>query len=181
MPSPEKRTFSLPTEQAGYIDSLVASGSFASGSEVVRAGLRALQERDAAVEKWLHEEVIGVCDAIWADPGRAIPAAQVFATIRARASGPRKEEALREPQGLNSVLKPLGDLIDLYDYIAVRDGAERAIGYIDRIEDCCRTLSVFPDRGTRRDDLRPGLRILYGGRDLETIFSLIRVSGLNRR
>lgn len=26
----------------------------------------------------------------------------------------------------------LGDLIDLYDYIAQRDGAERAIGYIDR-------------------------------------------------
>ena len=54
----------------------------------------------------------------------------------------------------------LGDLIDLYDYIAVRDGAERAIGYIDRIEEYCRSLSVFPDRGVRRDDLRPGLRIL---------------------
>ena len=26
----------------------------------------------------------------------------------------------------------LGDLIDLYDYIAVRDGPERAIGYIER-------------------------------------------------
>ena len=87
----------------------------------------------------------------------------------------------------------LGDLIDLYDYIASRDGAERAIGYIDRIEDCCRNLSMFPDRGIRRDDLRRGLRtlgferraviaflvtgdavtilrILYGGRDLETIF-----------
>jgi plasmid stabilization system protein ParE len=28
----------------------------------------------------------------------------------------------------------LGDLIDLYDYIAVRDGSDRAIAYIDRIE-----------------------------------------------
>jgi toxin ParE1/3/4 len=87
----------------------------------------------------------------------------------------------------------LGDLIDLYDYIALRDGAERAIGYINRIEDCCRNLSMYPDRGVRRDDLRPGLRILgferraaialqisadtvtilrilYGGRDLETLF-----------
>ena len=84
-------------------------------------------------------------------------------------------------------------MIDLYDYIAERDGAERAIGYIDRIEECCRSLSVFPDRGIRRADLRPGLRvpgferrtviafqitagtvtilrILYGGRDLETTF-----------
>ena len=84
MPSPEKRTFSLPAEQAGYIDTLVASGTYASGSEVVRAGLRALQERDAAVEKWLREEVAGVYDAMKADPGRALPAAQVFATIRAR-------------------------------------------------------------------------------------------------
>ncbi len=84
MPSPEKRTFSLPIEQAGYIDTLVASGSYASGSEVVRAGLRALQERDAVVEKWLREEVIDVCDAIQSDTGRAIPAEQVFATIRAR-------------------------------------------------------------------------------------------------
>ncbi|MSO76293.1 MAG: type II toxin-antitoxin system ParD family antitoxin [Alphaproteobacteria bacterium] len=84
MPSPEKRTFSLPTEQAGYIDSLVASGAYASGSEVVRAGLRALLERDAAVEKWLREEVAGVYDAMRADPGRAISADQVFATVRAR-------------------------------------------------------------------------------------------------
>jgi antitoxin ParD1/3/4 len=84
VPSPEKRTFSLPTEQAGYIDALVACGAYASGSEVVRAGLRALQERDAAVEKWLREEVVGVYDAIEADPGRAIPAEQVFATVRAR-------------------------------------------------------------------------------------------------
>jgi antitoxin ParD1/3/4 len=46
--------------------------------------LRAVQERDAAVEKWLREEVIGVCDAIQADPGRAIPGKQAFAAIRAR-------------------------------------------------------------------------------------------------
>jgi len=48
-----KRTFSLPQEHAAFIDALVSSGSYASGSQVVRAGLRALQERDAAVERWL--------------------------------------------------------------------------------------------------------------------------------
>ncbi len=45
----EKRTFSLPAEHMTFIDEQVASGSYASASEVVRAGLRALQERDAAV------------------------------------------------------------------------------------------------------------------------------------
>jgi len=98
MPSPEKRTFSLPAEQAGYIDTLVASGTYASGSEVVRAGLRALQERDAAVEKWLREEVVSVCDALQSEPGRAIPAKQVFATIRARHADRLKKKSL-EPQG----------------------------------------------------------------------------------
>jgi len=40
-------------------------------------------ERDR-VEKWLREEVVGVYDAMQADPGRAISADQVFATVRAR-------------------------------------------------------------------------------------------------
>jgi antitoxin ParD1/3/4 len=79
-----KRTFSLPAEQAKFIDKQVKSGTYASGSEVVRAGLRALQERDAAVERWLKEEVAPVYDAMKADPKRGIPAAKVFATIRAR-------------------------------------------------------------------------------------------------
>ena len=83
MPSADKRTISLPAEQARYIDALVASGAYASASEVVRAGLRALQERNAAVERWLREEVVPVAAAMQADPGRGIPAEQVFAEIRA--------------------------------------------------------------------------------------------------
>jgi antitoxin ParD1/3/4 len=82
MPSAEKRTFSLPVEQADYIDGLVASGAYATASEVVRAGLRALQERDAAVERWLRDEVVPVAAAMRDDPSRAIPAAQVFNEIR---------------------------------------------------------------------------------------------------
>ncbi len=51
MPVVEKRTISLPAAQARFIDALVKGGAYASASEVVRAGLRALQERDAGRSK----------------------------------------------------------------------------------------------------------------------------------
>ena len=79
----EKRTFDLPPEQAGYIDTLVSSGAYSSPSEVVRAGLRALQERHSAVERWLHEDVVNTYDAMLADPSRAMTTDQVTAAVRA--------------------------------------------------------------------------------------------------
>jgi antitoxin ParD1/3/4 len=96
MSAPEKRTFSLPAEQSDYIDSLVASGAYASASEVVRAGLRALRERDAAVERWLREEVAPVYDAMEADPARGIPADQVLASLR-KHHAERLKTAKRDP------------------------------------------------------------------------------------
>lgn len=94
MPATAKRTFSLPAEQAKFIDTKVASGSYASASEVVRAGLRALQERDAAVERWLQEEVAPVYDAMKADPKRGIPASEAFDSVRARHA--RRVKALKK-------------------------------------------------------------------------------------
>ncbi|ADH88100.1 putative addiction module antidote protein, CopG/Arc/MetJ family [Ancylobacter novellus DSM 506] len=83
MATAEKRTFSLPREQAEFIDRLVSTGTYASGSEVIRAGLRALQERDAAVERWLREEVVPVVDEMRAHPERGLTADEVFDKIRA--------------------------------------------------------------------------------------------------
>jgi toxin ParE1/3/4 len=85
------------------------------------------------------------------------------------------------------------DLRKLYDDIALDAGTGRAQSYTDRIIAHCLGLVTFPERGTRRDDLRPGLRtttfrrrvtiafhitattvtidrVLYGGRDLAAIF-----------
>ncbi|WEZ82876.1 type II toxin-antitoxin system RelE/ParE family toxin [Rhizobium sp. 32-5/1] len=82
------------------------------------------------------------------------------------------------------------DLKRLYLYIAEQSGDDRALTYITRIEIFCRGFADFPERGTRRDDLFPGLRgvgferrvavafhvltdtvifdrILYGGQNLD--------------
>ncbi|MER8441702.1 type II toxin-antitoxin system ParD family antitoxin [Mesorhizobium sp. M1066] len=83
MAATEKRTFSLPAEQAAFIDQLVKLGTYATSSEVIRAGLRALQERDAAVERWLRDEVVPTYDRWKADPSQVIPADQGFDSIRA--------------------------------------------------------------------------------------------------
>ena len=85
------------------------------------------------------------------------------------------------------------DLIELYEYIAGRSGERVAAGYVERIHAWCDSLETFPERGSHRDDLSPGLRlagferratvafrveeqqvtvfrILYGGQSVEDAF-----------
>ena len=87
-----KRTFSLPAEHAAFIDAKVASGDYASASEVIRAGLRALQERDLAVERWLRDEVAPVYDRMKADPKCALDAKTIFAKVQAHHRVRRNEK-----------------------------------------------------------------------------------------
>jgi toxin ParE1/3/4 len=51
------------------------------------------------------------------------------------------------------------DLFALYNYIALHSGHARAAGYIARIETACMNLGTFPERGLKRDDIAPGIRI----------------------
>lgn len=81
MSATDKRTISLPEEQANYVDILVRSGTYASASEVIRAGLRALQERDSIVKQWLQESVVPVYDAMQKTPTRGIPADQILSAL----------------------------------------------------------------------------------------------------
>lgn len=61
----------LPIEMADMVKAKVASGEYATESEVVRDGLRTLAARDSAVEKWLREDVAAAYDAHKTDPQRA--------------------------------------------------------------------------------------------------------------
>jgi antitoxin ParD1/3/4 len=63
----------------------LASGRFASMSEVVRAGLRALDREEAALDELLRARV---AEAL-ADPGPGVPADEAFAIIRDRIAARR--------------------------------------------------------------------------------------------
>ena len=69
-------SITLPHEMAQLIKDKVAAGGYATESEVIRDGLRALQERDAAVEHWLRTEGVARYDAYHADPSRLLSAEQ---------------------------------------------------------------------------------------------------------
>ncbi|MCA0000002.1 MULTISPECIES: type II toxin-antitoxin system RelE/ParE family toxin [unclassified Mesorhizobium] len=50
------------------------------------------------------------------------------------------------------------DLLDLLTYLVPQAGERIARAYIDRLIDYCAHFDTFPERGTRHDDIRPGLR-----------------------
>lgn len=62
------------------------------------------------------------------------------------------------------------DLLELYDYIAEHGSPDRALGYVERIEHWCDSLATFPERGTVRDDIRPGLRVTSFDRHVSIAF-----------
>ncbi|KQQ23648.1 CopG family transcriptional regulator [Methylobacterium sp. Leaf123] len=73
-------------EMQDRVEARVRSGTYASVSEVVRAGLRALEREEAAIETVLHRKVQEALD----DPSQPLPADQVFAELRAHHAGRRK-------------------------------------------------------------------------------------------
>ncbi len=62
------------------------------------------------------------------------------------------------------------DLLDIYDWFAEHGGAERALLFSDKIISACSGLTDFPERGTRRDEIRPGLRVIGINRRLTIAF-----------
>lgn len=83
MRSTQQFSITLPNEMADIVKNKVATGEYATESEVIRDGLRALMARDRAMESWLLQEVGPAYDALKADPARAVTVGQVRATLAA--------------------------------------------------------------------------------------------------
>ena len=90
MRSTQQLSVTLPNEMAQMVKAKVSSGEYASESEVVRDGLRALQARDRAVENWLMQDVLPAYDAMKADPSRGRSVAEVRAALAAEHERQRK-------------------------------------------------------------------------------------------
>ena len=64
------------------------------------------------------------------------------------------------------------DLSAIHDFIVERAGAEAALRFVNRIENYCLGFSNVPERGTRRNDLRPGLRTVGFRRRATILFEV---------
>jgi antitoxin ParD1/3/4 len=82
MRTTQQLSITLPKEMAELVRAKVASGEYASESEVIRDGLRSLAARDRAVEAWLQDQVLPAAAALEADPGRALTVDEVRAHLR---------------------------------------------------------------------------------------------------
>lgn len=84
MRTTQQFSITLPHDMARLVNAKIASGAYASVSEVLRDGVRALMEREAALEHWLKEEVRAGHAAHVANPKSAVAAKDVLKTIHKR-------------------------------------------------------------------------------------------------
>jgi putative addiction module CopG family antidote len=81
MRSTKQFSITLSNDLAEVVRAKVASGEYATESEVIRDGLRAMQARDRIVEQWLQSQAVPSYDAVKADPSCAVPIKKVRANL----------------------------------------------------------------------------------------------------
>jgi plasmid stabilization system protein ParE len=79
-------------------------------------------------------------------------------------------------------------LNELYRFIATTSSPERALSYLSYVGGvmgCCESLRHFLDRGAKRDDSRPGMRITHYRRRTTLLFriqaSVVTILGVFHR
>lgn len=91
MRTTQQMSITLPLELAHMVKAKVQAGGYASESEVIREGLRALQERDAVIERWLKDEVGPTIDRYRANPSRGSSLDEAFGRLDAMISADAKK------------------------------------------------------------------------------------------
>lgn len=99
-------SYSLGKHFETFVQRQVRSGRFASASEVVREGLRLMEEREAEREARL--QALRAEIARGRDSGPGIPADEVFARVQARVQ-PRPKRRRASPPDRDHILRRLRD------------------------------------------------------------------------
>lgn len=97
MRSTQQFSTTLPNEMAQMVKEKVSSGQYASESEVIRDGLRALQEHDKALEHWLRTEGVAAYEKLKADPSTGLTVEQVLASLREETERQHLAEKRKRP------------------------------------------------------------------------------------
>ncbi len=84
MRTTQQFSITLPVDMAQVVQAKIKSGGYASVSEVMREGVRALIERDMALDRWLREEVAAGHQEYLADRSKGVPADDLLGRIKAR-------------------------------------------------------------------------------------------------
>lgn len=81
MRSTQQLSITLPHEMAERVRAKVESGEYASESEVIRDGLRALEMHNRALEEWLRNEVVPSIEGVKNNPSLVRNSDQVRASL----------------------------------------------------------------------------------------------------
>jgi antitoxin ParD1/3/4 len=73
-------TVTLPSGQKAFVEDRIRLGRFASASEVVREGLRALEREETHLDEWMREKIRAARE----DSRPSVPAEEVLGRLNAR-------------------------------------------------------------------------------------------------
>jgi putative addiction module CopG family antidote len=136
----------------GFVESAVKSGRYASASEVVREGLRLVEEREAklnALRDTLTASIAGGGRNTEDDLEKALDA--------------REAELAKAGHWVRRLIlldSAVADFVSILDYISRESGScVVGRGFVDRLQNQCKKLASLPGTlGWPRPDLRPDIR-----------------------
>jgi antitoxin ParD1/3/4 len=98
MRTTQQMSITLPNEMAQLVREKVASGEYASESEVIRDGLRSLAARDRALEEWLRTDVVRAYEELRANPESGTPLHAIRVALAAQ-----HQRAVRKREGKSQI------------------------------------------------------------------------------
>lgn len=93
MRSTQQLSITLPNGMAELVREKVAAGEYASESEVIRDGVRALMARERAMEQWLRTEVVAAHEEAVSEPSTLLDGEQLRARLAAYHERAMKERS----------------------------------------------------------------------------------------